>query len=106
MAENCFLFLPFLLMALLKKVFSLFDEESGIWIMKKKYCYGMLLAGLLFAVAGCGDQKQSAAPKTREQTKSKLKPKAGLTLEEALKQKFDVSPGWDAGKKCFIACSI
>ena len=75
--------------------------------MKANYWCALLaglLAGLVLVVSGCGEQK-STDPKTKEQTKQKLKPKKCLTLEGALKQKFNVEPGWDAGKKRFIAVS-
>lgn len=71
--------------------------------MKKNY-YVILLAGLLLSVTGCGEQKQPDS-NAKKQIKSQLKPKERLTLEDALKQKFDIKPGWDAGKKRFIAIS-
>ena len=72
--------------------------------MKKKVFYSLLIVGLVLVVSGCGEQK-STDPKAKGQTKKQLKPKKRLTLEDALKQKFDVNPGWDAGKKRFIVVS-
>ena len=68
--------------------------------MKKNYYYRILLAGLILAVTGCGEQKQPI-PQKKTHTKPQLKPKR-LTLEDALKKKFNVDTGWDASNKRFI----
>ena len=63
-----------------------------------------LLAGVVLGATGCGEQKQTD-PKEKKETRKQQKQKNRLTLEGALKQKFNVVPGWDAAKKRFIAIS-
>lgn len=65
--------------------------------MKTKFFYGLLIIGLVFSVSGCGKQD----PKAKKQLRHKERP----TLESALKQKFNIVPGWDADKKRFVAIS-
>ena len=69
--------------------------------MKRKiYPYCLLLAGLVFIVSGCGEQKQEKAAGNKTQVRPEPR---RVTLRDALEQKFGVKEeGWDANKNRFV----